>query len=191
MILAFSDIESTGLLGPDNTPGDQRIIEVYAGLYDLASRKKVDELNLRINPQRSITPGAQAIHKISIEDLRFCPIWKDVAGEVLLALERADVVIGHNWDGFDAPFLAGEMTRVGLPKPSKPTFDTMLQGRWATPTGLVPSLAALCWACDVPYDPSKAHAADYDCDVLAQSFFRGLDWGFFKLEEAPAAAIAA
>lgn len=182
MLIAGSDTETTGLLGPDGTPGDHRIIEFYASLWDLATRTKVDSLLLRINPQRSIDAKAQQVHKIALSDLQGCPLWKDVAGKVRAFLERADFVVGHNWNGFDAPFIDGELVRVGLPKLTKPTIDTMLEGRWATPTGLIPNLGKLCWACDVPYDDTKAHAADYDVDgAMMPSFFRALDWGFFEI----------
>lgn len=188
MLIAGSDIETTGLLAPDGTPGDHRIVEVYVGLYDATSRKLVAKYFQRINPQRAIQPAAQAVHKISITDLQSSPVWKDVAADFRAFIERADLVVGHNWNGFDAPFIDGELQRVGLPKLTKPTFDTMLEGRWATPTGLIPNLGALCWACDVPYDTSKAHAADYDVDVMMQSFFRGLEWGFFNPPQALALA---
>jgi DNA polymerase-3 subunit epsilon len=190
MIIAASDIETTGLIGDDGTPGDHRIVEVYVGRYDLATRAKVDGKLWRIDPQRSIAPAAQAVHKISIEDLRGCPIWKDVAADIRSWLDAADLIVGHNWDGFDAPFIDGELIRVGLPKLTVPTFDTMIEGRWSTPTGLIPNLGALCWACDVAYDTSKAHRGDYDCEVMMESFFKGVDWGFFNIG-APATAIAA
>lgn len=192
MIVAGADIETTGLLGPDGTPGDHRIIEFYASLWDLDTRTRVDKLFLRFNPQRSIMPAAQAVHKIAITDLQGCPLWKDEAHKVRAFLERADLVVGHNWEGFDAPFVDGELKRVSLPKLTKPTFDTMIEGRWATAMGTVPNLGALCFACDVPYDPALAHKADYDVDAaMMPSFFRGLDWGFFQLKGAPATAMAA
>ncbi len=191
MLIAGSDTETTGLLGPDGTPGDHRIIEFYASLWDSATRTKVDSLFLRMDPQRSIQPGAQAVHHISLADLAGKPLWKAVAGDIHTFLGRADLVVGHNWDGFDKPFIDGELVRAGLAKTTKPTFDTMTEGRWATPTGLIPNLGALCWACDVPYDASKAHAAEYDVEVMMQSFFRALDWGFFQLPQPLARALAA
>jgi DNA polymerase-3 subunit epsilon len=191
MLICGSDTETTGLLGKDGTPGDHRIIEVYAGLWDTKTRKQVDELFLRINPQRSIDVKAQQVHKISLADLAGCPIWKGVAEQVRDFHEEGDLVIGHNWDGFDAPFIDGELLRVGLPKLTKPTFDTMLKGRWATPMGTVPNLGALCFACGVPYDPAQAHAAGYDVRVMMQAFFNGLDWGFFEIDQPAAAALAA
>jgi DNA polymerase III subunit epsilon len=190
MLILGADIETTGLLNPDGTPGDHRIIEFYGGLWDLDSRKRVNQYFARINPQRSIAPAAQAVHKISLAELEHCDIWDNAGPIVRDFLERADLIVGHNWDGFDKPFIDGELNRIGLPAVTKPTFDTMLQGRWSTAMGTVPNLGALCWACDIPYDASSAHKADYDVGVMMQSFFRGVDWGWFKLE-APASAIAA
>lgn len=191
MLVVGSDTETTGLLAKDGTPGDARIIEVYAGLWDTDTRKQVDELFLRINPQRSIDVAAQRVHKISLADLSGCPIWKDVAAQVRDFHEQGDLVIGHNWNGFDAPFIDGELVRVGLPKLTKPTLDTMLEGRWATPMGMVPNLGALCFACGVPYDPALAHAADYDVRVMMEAFFKALDWGFFTLPQPASTALAA
>lgn len=186
MLIGFSDTETTGLV-----PGDHRLIETYVGIYDADTREKVDEQLLRIHPMRTIQPAAQAVHHISIEDLEGCPVWEHVAGSFRDFIEQVDLIVGHNWDGFDGPFIKYELERLGLPDLTKPTFDTMLRGRFATPMGTVPNLGALCWACGVPYDESKAHAADYDCDVMAQAFFAGLDWGWFNIEGASETAIAA
>lgn len=184
MLVCVTDTETTGL-----EPGDHRIIEAYAGLWDFRTRKKVDSYYQRIHPQRSIQPAAQAVHRISLADLEGCPTWNDVAADYRTFLDRADLVVGHNLDDFDMPFINYELVRISLPKLIKPTFDTMKEGRWATPTGLVPNLGALCWACGIPYDASKAHAAEYDVDVNAEAFFRGVDWGFFAINQ-PAALAA-
>ena len=190
MLIAGVDIETTGLLGPDGTPGDQRIVEVYAGFWDLTSRVRRGAYFSRINPLRSIAPAAQAVHKISIADLEGKPTWEDVGPDFRRAIEPADLIVWHNGDGFDGPFIDGELKRIKQPVPNKPSFDTMLRGRCATAMGTVPSLAQLCWSFGVPYDASAAHAAEYDVEVMMQAFFNGLDWGHFKLE-APATAIAA
>ncbi|SER27818.1 DNA polymerase-3 subunit epsilon [Faunimonas pinastri] len=185
-LLAGTDIETTGL-----EPGDHRLVEFYAGLWDLRSRKRVFELNQRIDPQRSIGIEAQRVHKISLGDLVGCPTWDMVAPKAHAVLSRADMIVAHNGDGFDLPFLNYEFKRVGLPPIEKPTVDTMLQGRWATPIGKSPNLGELCFACDMPYDASKAHAADYDVGVMMDCFFAGLDWGFYTLPEIEELARAA
>lgn len=176
MIIAGADTETTGL-----EPGDHRLIEIYVGLWDSETRTLTDEYLQRIHPQRSIQPAAQAVHHISIADLERCPTFEAVATPFKSFIERADLVVGHNWKGFDAPFIDYELRRVKCSPLTKPTFDTMLEGRWATPVGAVPTLGALCWACEVEYDTAKAHAAAYDVGVMMQCFFKGLDWGWFKL----------
>lgn len=175
MIVVALDTETTGLEW-----GDHRFIEVYVELRDHLTRKALKSKLWRIHPQRSIQPAAQAVHKISLADLAGCPAWEDVAKEVHDFIHQGDLMVAHNGEGFDLPFLNYEFKRVGLPQIEIPMFDTMLEGRWATPVGKVPNLGELCWACEVDYDGSKAHAADYDVAVMMECFFKGVEWGFFS-----------
>lgn len=175
MKIAGYDTETTGL-----APGDHRFIEVAILTYDLKTEALIDRYVQRINPQRSIDAGAQKVHGISLQALSGCPYWQDVAPEVHKRLEDADLIVAHNGDGFDMPFTNYELRRVGLPEITTPTVDTMLQGRFATPNGAVPNLGLLCQACGVAYDPSKAHAADYDVEVMIRSFFNARRWGQFR-----------
>jgi DNA polymerase-3 subunit epsilon len=174
-LAAGYDIETTGLLTPDH-----RIIEVYVGLWDTTTRKQVFTYEQRIDPERSIAADAQRVHGISAADLSGKPVWSMVAPALSKVLSKADFVIGHNIREFDWPFTNQELRRVGLPALDKPLVDTMLEGRWAKPDGTVPNLGALCWACEVDYDPANAHAASYDVQVMVEAYFRALDWGFFK-----------
>jgi DNA polymerase-3 subunit epsilon len=185
MIIAGSDTETTGL-----APGDHRFVEVYVGLWDTESRSKFDEFSARIDPQRNIPADASRIHGIFAADLAGQPHWEAVAPPFRRMLEKADVHVGHNWDGFDLPFINYELKRVGMPALTKPTMDTMLIGRGATAMGTVPTLGALCWAFDVPYDPEKAHGAAYDVEVMMACVFKGLDWGRFQLPVAEKAMAA-
>jgi DNA polymerase-3 subunit epsilon len=178
VIIIGGDIETTGL-----EPGDHKIIEVYLGAWDLATRKLVDEFYTRIDPQRSIAIAAQQVHGISIHDLQGCPLWEDVAGNVHNFLYRGALIVGHNWKSFDGPFINYELRRVKLPEITVPVLDTMRNGRWATPNGKVPTLGELCFAANIPYDADKAHAADYDVKVMMDAFFRGLDWGAFQIKQ--------
>lgn len=177
MIVAKIDIETTGLLAPDH-----RIIEVYTSLYK--NRKKAFVYDQRIDPQRSISAEAQRVHGIVYTDLLGKPTWDAVGPVLYKVLERADLYVWHNGDEFDGPFLDMEFKRIGLPGlPKRPSIDTMAEGLWATHNGKKPKLAELCFACGVPYDPAKAHAASYDVEVMAECFYRGVEWGFFKLPE--------
>lgn len=180
MLIVGFDTETTGL-----EIGDHRIIEFYGSLWEIVEGKfvKKDELNLRINPGRSIAAAAQAVHHISIQDLAGKPTWEMVAGSIHRFLEQADLLVAHNGRDFDLPFLNYEFKRVKLPALSASIFDTMQDGRWATPQGKVPNLGELCFACGIPYDPSKAHAADYDVGVMMDCFRNGLAWGFYEFPD--------
>lgn len=183
-IIAGLDIETTGLLSPDH-----RIVEVYISMWK--GRKRVWELNQRIDPERSISADSQRIHGISASDLVGAPKWSTVAPTVHAALSRADVFVAHNGDEFDLPFLDQELKRVGLALPQRPSIDTMQSGTWATHDGKKPRLSELCFACGIAYDPAKAHAADYDVGVMMDAFYRGLDWGFFDMPQAESVQSAA
>lgn len=176
-IVGGLDIETTGL---EQEKG-HRIVELALVLRDLGTGAPVGKYVQRINPQRPIDPGAQAVHGIGLDDLLDKPTWEEVAPKVAALLQRVPIVVAHNGEGFDGPFVFRELMRVGQPLPEVRLVDTMLQGRWATPDGAVPNLGQLCWACDVPYDKSQAHGAEYDVDVMLDCFFKQYPRGFFVL----------
>ncbi len=176
MILASLDTETTGL---DVSDG-HRIIEICIRCYDLATRRLKLNFVQRIDPQRSIQTKAQEVHGISLEDLKGCPTWEKVAPKVQLILSRSAVAVAHNAQ-FDMPFIGLELARVGLDIPEPKVFCTMENGRWATPIGKLPSLQELCFACGIDYDKTKAHAAEYDVEVMTQCLWFGMDQGAFRL----------
>lgn len=173
-LFAGIDIETTGLLTPDH-----RIIEVYIGLWTDAGRLAF-EWTQRIDPERSIDKEAQRTHKIAATDLMGQPKWGPVAPNIVKILSKASDYVWHNGEDFDGPFLSQELKRVGLELPKRPGIDTMKQGLWATPDGKRPNLGELCFACGVPYDPTAAHAADYDVKVMMDCFFKARAWGLYQ-----------
>lgn len=177
-VVGVADIETTGL---DQQMG-HRIIEICLSLYDLDTERKVGTYVQRIHPHRAIDAKAQEVHGITIHDLAGSPDWDEVAPRVHKILTKCDLVVAHNGDYFDMPFIALELVRVGLPIPPVKTFDTMVQGRWATPFGKSPNLGELCFALNIPYDKSQAHGAEYDVDVTARCFFEGVKRGFYDVE---------
>lgn len=183
MYAAGVDIETTGL---DQASG-HRIIELALQLYDLESASLRSRFVQRINPQRPIEAKAQAVHGITFEELAKEPVFETVAPKLSKILSvvstTGGVFIAHNGEGFDIPFIRGELIRVGQAAPEVKVVDTMLQGRWATPYGKLPNLGELCFACGVEYDPTKAHAADYDVEVMMRCFFSAYRLGFFKIPQ--------
>ena len=181
------DIETTGL---EQSEG-HRIVEVAVCLYDFDTREPKGSFVQRINPQRSISTAAQAVHGISFEELVSEPVWEDVAPKLVKILKALYLGVAHNGLRFDMPFIRGELMRVGLAMPDVPIVDTMVDARWATPMGKFPNLGELCYSLDIPYDPAKAHGAEYDVSVMMAAFFKGYDAGFFQLPETLRLASAA
>lgn len=179
MRLIGLDTETTGLkqeLG-------HRIIEIGLLTYDLESGKQIDRWVQRIDPERPIDPGAQEVHGIAYTDLVGCPKWDDLAPEISRRLGEADLLVAHNM-GFDGPFIAAELLRVGAKVPDVYSHCTMENARWACPDGKLPRLGELCFALGVHYDTAKAHGAEYDIEVMMDCFFKGLQRGFYELPTA-------
>jgi len=174
--LLFLDTETTGL----SQVKGAKIVEIAFLTYELESRELKDVWVQRIDPEQPIEPGAQEVHGIAYSDLVGCPKWNNIASDVALRMGGADLLLAHNM-GFDGPFIAGELIRVGITVPDVYSFCTMESARWACPDGKYPKLSELAFALGVEYDPAKAHAAQYDVEVTAECFFRGLDRGFYEL----------
>lgn len=170
------DTETTGLKQEDG----HRIIEIAMLTYDLDTRRLEDTWIQRIDPERPIDPKAQGVHGIAYTDLVGCPKWDDLAPEIARRMSGADLLIAHNM-GFDGPFIAAELIRVGQKVPDVHALCTMENARWACPDGKLPRLGELCFALGVDYDTSKAHGAEYDVSVMMDCFFKGHMRGFYKL----------
>ena len=68
----------------------------------------------RIRPDMPISPGAQAVHGITMEDLAVCPRFGQVAGAIRQVFDEAEVLVGYNLS-FDIDMLQAEMARIGDP----------------------------------------------------------------------------
>lgn len=179
VLIGGLDIETTGLSQEDG----HRIVEFGISLYDAETREHKGALVQRINPERSIQAEAQRVHGISYEELIDEPKWSEVASKIARVIGSCKYIVAHNGLGFDLPFVRNELMRVGVAMPEVILIDTMLDARWATPMGKLPSLKELCFSLEVDYDEKLAHSARYDIDTMMQCFWRGLDLGFFKLPE--------
>lgn len=177
MVIAGLDTETTGV---HFDKGD-RILEACFGLYeaDGDSIRHLKTITQRINPQRAIPADAQAIHGISYEDVKASPTWADWAPTAKKILDRVEMLVIHN-AAFDIPFLYGEMDRVGCPVGRQiQTFCTMERGRFGTFDGKNPSLRELCWSLGIDYDPSAAHAAEYDVHKMMECYNKGIKLGLY------------
>jgi DNA polymerase-3 subunit epsilon len=65
----------------------------------------------RFRPQVPISPGAQNVHGISMEDLAGCPEFGQSADEIFALFSRAEVIVGYNL-AFDIDMLQAEFERL-------------------------------------------------------------------------------
>ncbi len=103
----FFDLETTGI----RTDKD-RIVEIAA--YDPFRKKEFQSL---VNPTIPIPPDSTQVHGISDEMVKEAPTFKEVAAQFVEFCEGKVVLIAHNGESFDIPFLFNEFQRVGLSMP--------------------------------------------------------------------------
>lgn len=104
--LVFFDLETTGL----NITRD-RIVEI--AMLKVFPNGKQEVKTRRINPEMPIPAQSTAIHGITDEDVKDCPIFKQVAKSLADQLEGCDLA-GFNSSRFDVPMLAEEFLRAGV-----------------------------------------------------------------------------
>ncbi len=114
----FYDTETTGI----RTDRD-RIIEIAA--YDPVLERTFEKL---IQPGCPIPSDATAIHNITDEMVASCPPFSVVGKEFADFCEGEVVLIAHNNDTFDMPFLRTEFTRHSLDFLQCPFLDSL---KWA------------------------------------------------------------
>lgn len=100
------DVETTGI--------DHARDQVIELCCQFGLGEKAIHRTWRIKPAVAISPGAQAVHGISIDDLAGCPSFADVADDVVGVFDEADVLVGYNL-AFDIDMIQAEMVRIGRP----------------------------------------------------------------------------
>lgn len=102
--IIFFDLETTG-----TDISKDRIVEIcYIKVYP--DGREV-EFSKRINPGMHIPEAASAVHGIYDEDVKDCPLFKEVALGIAKEFEGCDVA-GFNSNRFDLPLLAEEFLRA-------------------------------------------------------------------------------
>ncbi len=115
------DVETTGL----NADSGHRVCEI--ALLRTRGGKVLDTFESLINPQRSITPGASAVNRLTDWDVAAKPVFAQVADRVSALLEDS-VLVAHNAP-FDLSFLAAEWRRMRWPPRMGFTVDTLALAR--------------------------------------------------------------
>jgi DNA polymerase-3 subunit epsilon len=102
--IVFFDLETTGI-----KVATDRIVEICMLRQNTDGSTKIK--TYRINPEIPIPPEVTAIHGISDEDVRDCPTFRQIAGEIVNFLENCDLA-GFNSNHFDIPMLVEEFLRA-------------------------------------------------------------------------------
>jgi DNA polymerase-3 subunit epsilon len=145
--VAVLDFETTGL-----SPGIDRVVEASVVRVDPGSRPRLVFDSL-VNPDRRM--AATEIHGITDRDVADAPRFRDLAGDLLLALSGC-VVVAHNVY-FDLRFLRYELGRLGLFRevPHLCTMHTRpLLGLRAC------SLSEACMVDQIGYTPTHSSRSD-------------------------------
>lgn len=178
------DLETTGLW--DAAKPVHKIIElaIVTLVFDREGRELshlMAQASRRINPERPIDAKAFEVHGIRYEDVAHEPTFRQVAPHLKRVFAEYDFVVAHNGTDFDYPFLMHEFQQAGVTDLAYPPLvDSLLESRWATPFGKLPSLKELAFACRVEYDEREAHGALYDAMVLAKCYLHGRQRGLFS-----------
>jgi len=114
----FYDTETTGV-----RPNQDKIIELAA--FDPEQDRTFEML---INPGRPIPAEASQIHHITDDMVKDSPDFGTVAEEFVNFCSGDIVLIAHNNDAFDLPFMEIEFTNAGLTFPKLRTLDSL---KWA------------------------------------------------------------
>lgn len=100
------DIEATGL----NIKNDQ-IVELAA--LKVNPNHSRETKTWRIKPTAPMSAEAEAVHGISMEDLKDCPTFVQVAKDIKQFFVGCDIA-GYNFYKFDIPMLAEEFARTDV-----------------------------------------------------------------------------
>ena len=150
-VLGF-DLETTGF-----SPNQHRIVQ-YALIGCDADGTSM-HLEKLVNPQMKIPMETTHIHGIRDSDVKNVPQFREYIAEISAAMEGA-VIVGHNVERFDWPFLRSEFLRAGQPMP-KPLaiLDTL---KIARKLKIPPkhNLTALCERFGISLE--RAHTAGAD-----------------------------
>lgn len=102
--IVFFDLETTGI----NIAKD-KIVEI--SVLKIHPNGKEEQRTTRVNPGMHIPEEATAIHGIRDEDVKDCPVFKNIAKELARFIEGCDLG-GYNSNRFDIPLLAEEFLRA-------------------------------------------------------------------------------
>ncbi len=154
----YFDTETTGV-----RPEKDFIIEIAA--YDPKNDTTFERF---VNPGVPIPAEATAIHNITDDMVAEAPSFEEVGRAFVEFCGEDALLIAHNGDGFDIPFLKSEFSRNSLEYPAWKTLDTLKWARRYRPD--LPRHALQFLRESYGFPPNNAHRALDDVIVLHQVF---------------------
>ncbi len=156
------DTETTGF-----TFGEDRMVEI--GCVELVNRVETGRtFHAYFHPERTMPPGAQAIHGLTDAFLSDKPLFHAVAEELVAFIGDAPLV-AHN-ASFDFGFLNGELGRCGRDVICMTRMvDTLAIAKQRHP-GAKLTLDALCSRYGIDRSHRVLHGALLDAQLLAQVY---------------------
>lgn len=168
-ILLAWDLETTGI------GGSHRICQIGVSYLNLASGAELMTNSVLVNPGRAIPISAVAVHGISDPAVRNAPPLEDLWDGLCDHLEghyaaqqggQLSVVVAHNGEDFDWPFLERAAARLGLRMPAAPLrLDTLLLA-WALFPGEARKLERLAEKLGVSLENAHDAAGDSRATAL-------------------------
>lgn len=104
--LVFFDLETTGV----SVSHDKIVMIGYIKVYPDGTE---EAKTIYVNPGRHIPEESTAIHHISDDDVKDCPLFKQIAASLAKVFEGCDIA-GFNSNHFDVPMLVEEMLNAGV-----------------------------------------------------------------------------
>ncbi len=159
----FYDTETTGLFS-----NSDRIIELAA--FDI---KKNRTFEMLINPEMPISQESIDICHITNEMVADAPTFEKAGKDFLEFLGQDFVLIAHNNDAFDMPFLVEEFKRSKIMLPEMITIDSL---KWARKYRPDLPRHALQYLREIYHiEANQAHRALNDVMVLKEVFLKMVD----------------
>ncbi len=159
----YYDTETTGI-----KQGSDKIIELAA--YDPFLDKTFEQL---IDPERPIPEEASRIHHITDDMVQGKPTFGQIAPEFIDFCSGDTVLIAHNNDAFDKPFLEFEFQQANVQIPEWSYIDSL---KWARKYRRDLPRHALQYLREVyEIEENQAHRALDDVKVLHSIFSKMVD----------------
>ncbi|MGL5205505.1 MAG: 3'-5' exonuclease [Metamycoplasmataceae bacterium] len=162
----YFDLETTGF-----NPIEDEIIEIYLIKED-RSGNIVDTYHAYFNPGIKLSNEIKEITKITDEILKDKKSFREHAIKIIDFIGD-DILIGHNIDAFDLPFLNGSLSKNHFPILQNKTYDTMKMARKRDKVSAYAKgykLIDLAIKYNLNFNANKLHGAKYDTEITRRIF---------------------